>query len=90
MDSQYIRVITETGLLGLASFFFLMITLFMRSYSAFKESSETFDKGISMGFIAGFIGLLVHSIGANTFIIVRIMEPFWFMTAIVISFRELK
>ncbi len=28
--------------------------------------------------------MLVHAIGANTFIIVRIMEPFWFLTAIII------
>jgi hypothetical protein len=27
----------------------------------------------------------VHSIGANTFIIVRIMEPFWFFAAIVVA-----
>ncbi|MBW2168261.1 MAG: hypothetical protein JRG69_03200 [Deltaproteobacteria bacterium] len=43
-----------------------------------------------MGFLAGFIGLLVHSIGANTFIIVRIMEPFWFVLAMVIMIPSLK
>jgi hypothetical protein len=31
------------------------------------------------------VGLLVHGIGANTFIIVRIMEPFWFLAGIVIA-----
>jgi hypothetical protein len=30
------------------------------------------------------VGLLVHSVGANTFIIVRIMEPFWFLTALIV------
>jgi len=43
-----------------------------------------------MGFLAGFIGLLVHAVGANTFIIVRIMEPFWFILAIVIMLPELE
>jgi hypothetical protein len=28
--------------------------------------------------------MLVHSIGTNIFVIVRIMEPFWFLTAIII------
>jgi hypothetical protein len=41
--------------------------------------------GVSLGFLAGFIGLLVHGFAANTFIIVRIMEPFWFLTAVVVS-----
>jgi hypothetical protein len=42
-------------------------------------------RGLTVGLIAGLVGLLVHAIGANTFIIVRIMEPFWFLTGIVIS-----
>jgi hypothetical protein len=33
---------------------------------------------------------LFHALGANTFIIVRIMEPFWFITAVVVSFSGLK
>jgi hypothetical protein len=42
-----------------------------------------------MGYLSGFIGLLVHAFGANTFIIVRIMEPFWFMTGMVVMIPEL-
>jgi hypothetical protein len=38
-----------------------------------------------VGLTAGLVGLLVHAIGANSFIIVRIMEPFWFVTGIVIA-----
>jgi hypothetical protein len=37
-----------------------------------------------VGYLAGLVGLLVHSVGANTFIIVRIMEPFWFLTALIV------
>jgi hypothetical protein len=43
-----------------------------------------------MGYLAGFIGLLYHGIGANTFIIVRIMEPFWFVTAMVVMIPEME
>ncbi len=38
-----------------------------------------------MGFFAGIIAMTAHALGANTFIIVRIMEPFWFLMAIVIT-----
>jgi hypothetical protein len=37
-----------------------------------------------MGVLAGFISLLIHSIGSNTFIIVRIMEPFWFLMGLLV------
>ncbi|MBW2609977.1 MAG: O-antigen ligase family protein [Deltaproteobacteria bacterium] len=90
VDAQYVRVVTETGLMGLITFFILISTIFRRVYQTFKESVDLFHKGLCMGFLAAFIGLLFHSIGANTFIIVRIMEPFWFMTGMVVMIPELK
>jgi hypothetical protein len=42
------------------------------------------------GFIAGFVGLVVHAIGVNTFILVRIMEPFWFFVGIITVLPMLK
>ena len=47
-------------------------------------------KGLTIGYIAGFIGLLTHAVGANTFIIVRIMEPFWFLTAMVVVIPQIE
>jgi hypothetical protein len=32
--------------------------------------------------------MLVHGIGANTFIIIRIMEPFWLLTALLVALPE--
>ncbi len=90
VDAQYVRVMTETGLLGVLTFTLLMATMFRLAYQTFKEVVDPFYKGLAMGYLAGFIGLLCHGIGANTFIIVRIMEPFWFMTAIVVMAPEIE
>lgn len=90
VDAQYVRVITETGFLGLILFLILIYAIFRQTYTVFKKTTESFDRGLSMGFLAGFIGLLFHAIGANTFIIVRIMEPFWFMAALVLMIPEIK
>jgi len=89
VDAQYIRVVTETGLLGLITFLFLILAMFRRTLNTFRESDDSFYRGLSLGFLAGFIGLLFHSIGANTFIIVRIMEPFWFIAAMVSMIPEM-
>jgi len=89
VDAQYIRVVTETGLLGLITFLFLILAMFRRTLNTFRESDDSFYSGLSLGFLAGFIGLLFHSIGANTFIIVRIMEPFWFIAAMVSMIPEM-
>ena len=90
IDAEYFRVLIETGLIGLFMFLVLLSSIFRLAYRNLKEATGSFDRGLSMGFLAGFIGLLVHAVGANTFIIVRIMEPFWFVLAIVIMLPELE
>jgi O-antigen ligase len=90
VDAQYVRVMTETGLLGFLTFALLIATIFRLVYHVFKEVVDPFFRGLAMGYLAGFIGLLCHGIGANTFIIVRIMEPFWFVTAMVVMIPEIE
>jgi O-antigen ligase len=83
VDAQYPRVLVETGILGLISFFYLLYSIFKLALSNLKNLKTPYFKGVSIGFLAGYIGLLVHALGANTFIIVRIMEPFWFFVGII-------
>jgi O-antigen ligase len=90
VDAQYVRVVTETGLLGLVAFLLLVYTIFRQAHRVFKGAKKPFERGLSLGYLAGFVGLLVHSVGANTFIIVRIMEPFWFTTAMIIMIPKLE
>jgi hypothetical protein len=68
----------------------LLGTILRESYRVYQASHDPFDRGLTIGFIAGFTGLLFHSIGANTFIIVRIMEPFWFIAAMVMMIPTLE
>ncbi|MEW6669454.1 MAG: O-antigen ligase family protein [Thermodesulfobacteriota bacterium] len=90
LDAQYVRVITETGFLGLFFFSILLITLFREARRAYKGSAGPLTRGLTMGFLAGYMGMLFHAIGANTFIIVRIMEPFWFLAGMVLMVPELE
>jgi hypothetical protein len=83
IDAQYPKVLIETGLLGLIAFFYLLYSIFKMAINHMNVVKTPYFKGLAIGFIAGYIGLLFHAIGANTFIIVRIMEPFWFFTGII-------
>ena len=47
------------------------------------------DRGHALGFLAFTVGLLTHAIGANAFIIIGIMEPFWFFTGIIVMLPQL-
>jgi len=90
MDAQYPRILVETGVLGLAAFLWLVWALLRSSLRAFRALKEPTDRGLALGFLAGTAGLLTHAIGANSFIIVRIMEPFWFFAGIVTMLPMLK
>ena len=83
MDAQFPRVLVETGILGLWAFIYLLYSIYRLAMNNFKQLKMPMNQGIAIGFFAGYIGLLFHAIGANTFIIVRIMEPFWLMAGII-------
>ncbi len=89
-DAMYFKVLIETGIIGFFFFVILMSRIFRQAYHNYRTVSDPLARGLCMGFLAGFVGLLFHALGANTFIIVRIMEPFWFVLAIVIVLPDLK
>ena len=47
-------------------------------------------KGFTAGLLASFVGLLVHALSANTFMLIRVMEPFWIMLALVFVYVRLR
>ena len=88
IDAQYFRTLLETGILGLFALFLLLYTLFRLGLNRFRYSGEDpFSRGLAIGFLGGLVCLLVHAIGSNTFIIVRIMQPFWLVAGLVFMLR---
>jgi hypothetical protein len=85
MDQQFARTLVETGLVGFATFLVLIWAVLKAGVGSFRALEVPEDRGLALGFVAGTVGLLGHAIGANTFIIVRIMEPFWFFAAVVVA-----
>lgn len=91
LDAQYPRVLAESGILGLFFFMALLVAIYRNARQVRRlYEDDPFYLGVSTGFLAGFFAMLTHAIGANTFIIVRIMEPFWFLTAIVIMIPQIE
>jgi len=85
MDAQYARTLVETGIFGLGAFLWLGWSLLRSGVTAIRSLEDGEERGLAVGFVAGLVGLLTHAIGANTFIIVRIMEPFWFFAAVIVA-----
>ena len=90
IDSQYFKVVVETGLLGLFAFFLLLWNILKRSWITYKSCRDPLFRGVALGLFVGTIALMAHATMANTFIIVRIMEPFCLILAIVIGVPHLE
>ncbi|MBU0985944.1 MAG: O-antigen ligase family protein [Proteobacteria bacterium] len=90
VDAQFPRILAETGVLGLSAFIYLLYSIFKLTIMTLKEVKTPYLTGLTTGFLAGYVGLIFHSIGANTFIIVRIMEPFWFFAGIIAVLPQLE
>ncbi|MFC1882861.1 O-antigen ligase family protein [Thermodesulfobacteriota bacterium] len=84
VDAQFPRVLVETGILGFTAFCYLLFSIFKVTLNNLKKLKTPYFQGLGIGFLAAFVGLVVHALGANTFIIVRIMEPFWFFAGIIV------
>lgn len=87
LDSQYARVIMETGLFGLAAFLFLQYRLIRTGRETYRWSPDWVGRGLALGMAAATIGLITHSLGTISFLIVRIMEPYWFLMALTVTAR---
>jgi hypothetical protein len=82
LDSQFARFLIEIGLVGTGLFGWILWRILVSSYWLTQRSDSWMIRGFSIGYLACFIGVLIHSLGTITFYIVRIMEPFWFLTGI--------
>lgn len=91
-DAQFFRVLAETGIVGFVAFVWLLISLFRLAKKRLKQIDPIkypLEHAFVVGYLGAMAGMVVHAIGANTFIIVRIMEPFWFLTALIWSMPDL-
>ncbi len=89
IDGQFLRTLEETGLAGLITLLWLLAAVFTAARSNYRSLADPLMKGLSLGLMAGVAALMGHAVGSSTFIIIRIMEPFWLMVAIVLRAPEL-
>ncbi len=57
--NDYLQISSEMGLIGLAAFLFLVITVWAKGFKALKSTSN-FNRAIILGTLAGILSILVH------------------------------
>jgi hypothetical protein len=88
LDSQYARLLIETGFFGLFAFLFMLYRILRTARQTQRWSSDWVGQGLGLALMAISAGLIVHGFGTISFLIVRIMEPFWFLMALTVVARD--
>ncbi len=83
IDSNYARILVETGALGMAVFIWIFIRIYRMSYTLYRDETG-WVKGFALAYLVIVTALLVHGLAAITFFIVRIVEFFWTFTAVMV------
>ena len=89
LEGQIPLVLYETGLLGLAAFFWFIFKFTQEAIRLWRGPPFPWAQGLAKGFLYGFLGIFIQSLFNNTFIIIRIMEPFWFLAGLIGAARRL-
>ncbi len=89
VDGQYFRVLIEMGIIGLGALIWLLAGVHNMIRKGLKKMQSPRLHGMAVGFYAGFWGMVMHALSANTFIIVRIAEPFWCLAGLIVAYYHL-
>lgn len=90
-DNQYSLLLGESGIVGFILFFWMIYSVINMSLYVYKKSDNLYDRSLALGVFCSVFAFLIQGFGVNTFIIVRIMEPFWFCVALVsLSYIRIK
>jgi general stress protein CsbA len=84
IDGQFTRTLAELGVFGLVTFVWILTGVHRTLRTVMKMDISPRINGLALGFYAGFWGLMTHALTANTFMIIRIAEPFWCLTGIMV------
>lgn len=85
VNNEYIELLAETGILGLAAFGVVIFSLFIRSWKALRRGTNPELKAILVGLVMALLGIVVQY---NTFSVLYIMH-IWFTIGMLIAVQNL-
>jgi Lipid A core - O-antigen ligase and related enzymes len=88
VHNSYIKVMAETGLLGITAFLFVLVNLIRKFTVLYRESSGSF-KNIKIGVLAGASTFIIQNFLNNLFFIPQVNVFFWTMIALAIVYRRI-
>lgn len=80
-DGWYIRMLADTGVIGLVAFLLLMAGLLWSLVAAYARETRPLRRAIVYGAALGLVATLVSAVLVDTFVSYKIMGVFWMIVA---------
>ena len=81
-DGWYVRVLAESGLLGLLAFMLLVGALLWALFRAYVQETRLLPRAIVYGAALGVIAMLVNAFLIDSFVSYKIMGVFWMIVGV--------
>jgi len=83
VDNEYVRVLVDTGILGLALFLWVIIGLLLKATSLTgRLPLQSFERGYASGYWISSVAMMIHAVGATSYTSIRTMECFIVITGL--------
>lgn len=90
VDNYYLKLGTETGLIGLAAFLFLVISVSRLGRRWLDEINDPYLKTLGTGIFVGLIAVLGHNMVENMFEFPLMSVYFWFFLGMLYALPRLE
>lgn len=87
--NSYLQMAAETGVVGLGSFIFVMVSLFTMSFRNMKKIKDRFYSNILLGLLAGLFGFLAHSFLDVNFYALQLAVLMWFVMGLIVAVQRI-
>ena len=86
-DNHLLRVLLETGYLGLVAFLFMVAVLCVALWRAVRSLPQAADRTLGVGVISGLVGFLLVNLTISALAIPQVAFVFWAGSGAVLSSR---
>ena len=90
VDSEYMKVLVESGLLGLAVWSWWILKMLWIGWRGHRRSRIWWQQGFSVGYVCAMVGLLVHAVAATSLTAIRTMESVMIGTGLMVALYNLQ